>query len=64
VAAIKHFAPQLAFPKRFDDAGCAQALAGSGIVKPGLREFYPRVITRLVETNWGVRLAESEAAVA
>lgn len=52
VTAIKHFAPQLAFPKHFYDTACARALAGGGIVKPAVREFYPRVISRLIECNW------------
>lgn len=52
-AVIRHFAPQLAFPKRFDDRGSAAALARAGIVRPRLAEFYPRVVAHLVRTNWG-----------
>lgn len=56
VSAIKHFAPQLAYPKLFDDGVCARALAGSLVVRPQLREFFPRVVKFLVETRWGSRL--------
>jgi len=54
-AVIRHFAPQLAFPKRFDDTGSAAALARAGIVRPRLADFYPRVVTHLVRTNWRSR---------
>jgi len=51
---IRHFAPQLAFPKRFDDTGSAAALARAGIVRPRLAEFYPRIVAHLVRTNWNM----------
>ena len=47
VAAIKHFAPQLAYPKRFE----ARALP---VTKPAVREFYPRVLARLIATHWNL----------
>ncbi|MBI3853979.1 MAG: SDR family oxidoreductase [Verrucomicrobia bacterium] len=65
VALVKHFAPQLAFPKQFDDTECARALANSGVTRPGLREFYPRVIQWLMEHRWGPRaLPEMEGVAA
>jgi len=53
MALIKHFAPQLAYPKMFGDAKCAESLLAAGIVKPEVLEFYPKVVRWLVETGWG-----------
>jgi nucleoside-diphosphate-sugar epimerase len=52
VAVIKHFAPQLAYPKIFADAVCANSLRAAAIVKPAVVEFYPKVVRWLVETGW------------
>lgn len=60
VATIRHFAPQLAYPKTFVDAGCKDALYQAGISKPRLREFYPNVVRWLVETGWGEHKVEAE----
>jgi nucleoside-diphosphate-sugar epimerase len=46
---VARFAPQLAFPKRFDDAGCQAALAGSGITRPAIRDVWRRVVSHLVQ---------------
>jgi nucleoside-diphosphate-sugar epimerase len=59
VAAIEHFAPQLAFPKHFDDTACRQTLDDAGIVRPRVRDFYPRVISHLIETRWGSPVADA-----
>jgi hypothetical protein len=61
VAIIKHFAPQLAYPKTFADAACAQSLRAAGIVRPAVAEFYPKVIRWLVETAWGENRIPAEA---
>jgi nucleoside-diphosphate-sugar epimerase len=53
VTTIRHFAPQLAYPKTFVDAASKELLGKAGISKPELREFYPDVVRWLVETNWG-----------
>jgi len=60
VSHIRHFAPELAFSKIFDDAACAAALAAAGIRKPSLREFYPRVVRALVESDWTAECVEEE----
>jgi nucleoside-diphosphate-sugar epimerase len=60
VATIRHFAPQLAFPKTFVDAGCRDVLCRAGISKPRLRDFYPNVVRWLVETGWGEHKLEAE----
>lgn len=52
VNATKYFAPQLAYPKMFDDGECARALAGSGVERPVLRDFFPRVVKHLINENW------------
>jgi len=52
VNVIRHFAPQLAYPKTYEDAGCALALASMGVEKPRIADFYPKVIRSLVESGW------------
>jgi len=52
VRAIKYFAPQLAYPKTFDDRECASALAGSRVKRPALRDFFPRVVEYLINEKW------------
>jgi nucleoside-diphosphate-sugar epimerase len=46
---VARFAPQLAFPKQFDDGGCQAALAGSGITRPAIRDVWHRVVSHLVQ---------------
>lgn len=58
---IRHFAPEMAFPKVFDDSGSSRALAAAGILRPCLEEFYSRVVRRLVETEWAGETAEEAA---
>ena len=48
-AVISAFAPQLAYPKVFDDEGLRQALQGSGIERPCVRTAYARMVEQLVE---------------
>ena len=59
VNATKYFAPQLAYPKTFDDRECARALAGSGVERPVLRDFFPRVVKYLINENWRVSLDDT-----
>jgi nucleoside-diphosphate-sugar epimerase len=47
-AVMAAFAPQLAFPKQFDDAACRAALAAAGIVAPPARETWTRVVRHLI----------------
>jgi nucleoside-diphosphate-sugar epimerase len=63
VATIRHFAPQLAYPKIFADTECRKSLDAAGISKPKLPEFYPNVIRWLVETSWGEHKIEAETTV-
>jgi long-chain acyl-CoA synthetase len=60
VAIIKHFVPQLAYPKTFGNAACARSLQGVGLLKPRVLEFYPTVVRWLVETDWGERRNRAE----
>jgi len=53
VAIIKHFVPQLAYPKIFKDVECTRSLQAKGLLKPSVLEFYPRVVRWLVESGWG-----------
>jgi nucleoside-diphosphate-sugar epimerase len=59
-AVIGSFAPQLAFPKVFDDENARHALAGSGIRPDSIRDTVSRTVQYLVETGW----AASDAAAA
>ena len=56
VDATKYFAPQLAYPKTFDDSECASTLAGSGLERPLLQDFFPRVVKHLINEKWPVAL--------
>ncbi len=51
-AVVSHFAPQLAFPKRFDTTGCAAALAGAAIVQPAARHTWRHAVRRLVDPQF------------
>ena len=55
--AIQAFAYQLAYPKVFDTAATAAALAGSGLTPPAVLDYYPNVIRHCIETNWGAAAA-------
>jgi nucleoside-diphosphate-sugar epimerase/acyl carrier protein len=48
-AVIAHFAPQLAFPKRFDDHRCREALARGGVTTPPSRAVWSRMVRHLVQ---------------
>jgi nucleoside-diphosphate-sugar epimerase len=54
VKAIKYFVPQSVFPKTFDDSECARALARTGVERPALRDFFPRVMEYLINEKWSV----------
>jgi nucleoside-diphosphate-sugar epimerase len=62
VAVLSPFAPQLSFPKTFDDSQCLAALADAGIVRPPVRETMMRVVRYLIENNWGSHEADGGAA--
>jgi hypothetical protein len=47
---IAQFAPQLAFPKQFDDRRCQLALSAAGLVRPSIRGVWRRVVERLVQS--------------
>src|SRR5580658_10086914 len=53
VAIIKHFVPQLGYPKIFRDGECTRLLRAKGLLKPSALEFYPQVVRWLVESGWG-----------
>src|SRR5580658_3888227 len=53
VAIIKHFVPQLAYPKIFSDVECTCSLQAKGLPNPSVQEFYPQVVRWLVESEWG-----------
>jgi len=55
VAIIKHFVPQLVYPKIFRDVECTRSLQAKGLLKPSVLEFYPLVVRWLVESGWGER---------
>jgi nucleoside-diphosphate-sugar epimerase len=47
-ATMAAFAPQLAFPKRFDDRECRGRLTAFGIIAPAARDTWDRAIRRIV----------------
>ena len=49
---LKYFAPQLAFPKEFDDRLAARILADAGLLRPAVREYFPRIVEKLIDTGW------------
>jgi hypothetical protein len=63
VATIRHFAPQLAYPKTFVDRTSKELLCKAGISKPRARDFYQNVAQWLVETNWGEHGVKTETSV-
>jgi nucleoside-diphosphate-sugar epimerase/acyl carrier protein len=46
---IAQFAPQLAFPKCFDDRRCREALAHAGVTKPPSRLVWSRMVKHLIQ---------------
>lgn len=46
------FAPQLCYPKRFNDRNTSAGLAGSGIRPRPLREYYPAIIRYCLASRW------------
>jgi long-chain acyl-CoA synthetase len=52
VNVIRHFAPQLAYPKTYEDDACMHALDSMGVDKPLVDDFYPKVVRWLVESGW------------
>ena len=48
-AVVSHFAPQLAYPKRFDTTRCDAAMASAGIMRPPARDTWRQAVRRLVD---------------
>ena len=48
---VAQFAPQLAFPKRFDDRQCRTALGAAGLRRSPIREVWTQVVKRLVQAR-------------
>jgi long-chain acyl-CoA synthetase len=59
---IANFAPQLAYPKRFDTSGCAAALAGASIEAPPIRNAWRNVVRRLVQSPGALDEGADDAA--
>jgi len=52
VGIIENFVPQLAYPKTYENQCCEHALQRVGIKRPAVRDFYPKIVRWLVESNW------------
>ncbi len=52
VAVLKSFAPQLAYPKLISDASTQLVMQRTGLARPEIRDYYPKVIRFLLENNW------------
>jgi long-chain acyl-CoA synthetase len=61
VAVLGHFAPQLAFPKTFDDEGCRASLARAGIHRPPVRDTLINVVKYLLDHDWGTAGASARS---
>ena len=48
---LSSFAPQLLYPKTYDDSRCQAALSGSGIQRPSLRDFFPKIVASLTTAS-------------
>lgn len=55
MAAMHVFAPQLAYPKVFEDESTRAILREEGVVEDELDSFYPRFIRNAIESRWGKR---------
>jgi nucleoside-diphosphate-sugar epimerase len=51
--AVQAFADQLAYPKAFDTTHATRALDGSVVRLPSVLDYYDKVVSYCVETNWG-----------
>jgi nucleoside-diphosphate-sugar epimerase len=52
VNVIKHFAPQMAYPKIISDLETQRVLEPAGVRRPRIADFYPKVIAYLLDHNW------------
>jgi len=52
VNVIKHFAPQMAYPKTINDCVTQRVLEPAGVRRPPIADFYPKVIGYLLDHNW------------
>ncbi|MGQ0641997.1 MAG: SDR family oxidoreductase [Gemmatimonadaceae bacterium] len=59
---VAHFAPQLAFPKQFDDSECQAVLTSHSVARPDARDCLQRVVRHLIESKWAP-LAVHAAAI-
>ena len=48
---VSQFAPQLMFPKRFDDRDCSARLSGFGLERSDPRDVWAKVVRRLIESR-------------
>lgn len=51
--ALSHFAPQLTYPKDFDDSGTKKALKGSKIQAAPMAKYFGKVMKYCLESSWG-----------
>lgn len=53
--AMRHFVPQLLYPKEFDQYRATRALGGTGIAAPPVASYLPRIVDYCLRTAWGSR---------
>lgn len=61
VGVLGRFAPQLAFPKTFDDEVCRAELARAGIHRPPVRDTLVKVVKYLLDHDWAARTPSGAA---
>jgi nucleoside-diphosphate-sugar epimerase len=52
---VRPFAPQLAYPKRFDDTAARTTLNAHGVIRPRLQSYFRQVVQHLIEVHWSIR---------
>lgn len=51
--ALSHFAPQLTYPKDFDDSGTKKALKGSKIQAAPMSKYFGKIMKYCLDSSWG-----------
>jgi hypothetical protein len=59
---LGYFIPHLGMFQAFDNRHVQEALAGSGLRLPPIRDYYGKVIDYCLETNWGFKLHRDRPA--
>jgi nucleoside-diphosphate-sugar epimerase len=56
---VRPFAPQLAFPKRFDDSDTSPCLRAHGLACPPFGSYFRRIVQHLIDAHWSAGVAQT-----